>query len=219
MNTITDTQLQTDVMDELLFEPSLDAGRIVVTVKGGIVTLAGSVANYAEKQAAETAVKRVRGVQGVAEGLTIDFRSGTQHSDADIAGAARRALEWNANLPGKDIQLRVENGWITLEGVVEWQVQRQNAHDLAANLFGVKGVNNLLTLRLHANATDIHNRIGAAFRRSSELDADRVHIEVTGGNVTLRGELSTWTEIGAASLAAWNAPGVTTVDNQIRIGV
>ncbi|AZI44203.1 BON domain-containing protein [Deinococcus psychrotolerans] len=217
MTIINDGQLQSDVMDELLFEPSLDAGQIAVSVKGGIVTLAGSVANYPEKWAAETAVKRVRGVQGVAEKLTVHFRNDPQHSDAEIARAARQALEWSAALPDQDIQLRVENGWITLEGVVEWQVQRQRAHDLVANLLGVRGVNTLLTLRPQVTSTGIHTRIEAAFKRSSELDAGRVQVEVVDGNVTLRGELPNWTEINAAGLAAWNAAGVITVDNQIRI--
>ncbi|OLV19168.1 BON domain-containing protein [Deinococcus marmoris] len=219
MNTIGDQQLHQSVLDELLFEPSLDAGQIAVSVKGGVVTLAGSVANYPEKWAAETAVKRVRGVQGVAEELTVDFRNGSLHSDADIAGAARRALEWSAALADQDIQLRVERGWVTLEGMVEWQIQRQQAHDLVANLLGVGGVENLLTLKPQVTSTDIHNKIEEAFKRSSELDAGRVQVEVAGGSVTLRGELPDWTEIGAAGRAAWNAAGVTAVDNQIRIGV
>ncbi|MFK7603628.1 BON domain-containing protein [Deinococcus sp. SM5_A1] len=219
MTAINDGQLQQSVMDELLFEPSLDAGQIAVSVKGGIVTLAGSVANYPEKWAVETAVKRVRGVQGVAEELTVNFLRGTLHSDADIAGAARRTLEWSAVVPDEHIQIRVEKGWITLEGEVEWQIQRQRAHDLVANLLGVKGISNRITLRSQITSTDIHSKIEGAFKRSSELDAGRVHVEVAGGSVTLSGELPNWTEIGAAGLAAWNAAGVTAVDNQIRIGV
>lgn len=212
-----DAQLHTNVTDELLFEPSLDASDVTVNVHGGIVTLSGSVPSYPEKWAAETAVKRVRGVQGVAEGLAVNFMGAAPRSDTDIAGAARRALEWSALVPEQDLQVQVEKGWITLDGQVDWQTQRQAAHDLVAHLLGVKGVSNMITLRPHVKTTDIHTLIEAAFRRSGELDARQVQVDVSGGTVTLRGALPTWMEIGAAGLAAWNAPGVSAVDNQITI--
>ncbi|MFT2720444.1 BON domain-containing protein [Deinococcus sp. A31D244] len=218
MMTLTDAQLQTNVTDELRFEPSLNAQNITSSVRNGVVTLMGTVANYPEKWAAERAIKRVLGVRGVAEELTVHFTPDITFSDAEIAGAARRALEWSAAIPEKDIQIRVEKAWITLEGTVDWQTQRQNAHDLVSNLLGVKGVSNMITLRPHASLTVIHSGIEAAFKRSSELEASRVQVEVNGGHVTLRGTLPTWTEINAAALAAWNAAGVTEVDNQVHIG-
>lgn len=219
MITINDTLLKENVMAELLFEPSLDEASIAVTVKNGIVTLAGSVSNFPEKWAAERAVKRVSGVEGVAEELTVDFMSSARHSDEDIAGAARRALEWSATVPEKSVQIQVEKGWVTLEGVVEWQFQRQDAHNVVARLLGVKGVSNMITLRPQTTSADVHTNIEAAFKRSSQLDAGRVRVEVAGGAVTLRGHLPNWNEIDAAGLAAWNAVGVVSVNNQINIGL
>lgn len=219
MTTMNDALLKENVMAELLFEPSLDAANVGATVKNGIVTLSGSVSNFPEKWAAERAVKRVFGVEGVAEELTVDFMSSARHSDEDIAAAARRALEWSATVPEKSVQIRVEKGWVTLEGVVEWQFQRQDAHNVVAHLLGVKGVSNMITLRPQTTSADVHTNIEAAFKRSGQLDADRVRVEVAGGAVTLRGHLPTWNEIDAAGLAAWNAVGVTAVNNQINIGL
>jgi osmotically-inducible protein OsmY len=219
MTTMHDTLLQENVLAELLFEPSLDATHIVSTVKNGVVTLSGSVSNFPEKWAAERAVKRVFGVKGVAEELVVDFRSSTRHSDEDIAGAARRALEWSATVPEKSIQIRVEKGWVTLEGVVEWQFQRQDAHNVVARLLGVKGVSNLITLRPRVISADVRTEIEAAFKRSGDLEAGRVQVEVEGSKITLRGQLPNWNEIDAAGLAAWNTVGVTAVDNQIYIGL
>ncbi len=219
MTTMNDAFLQKNVLAELLFEPSLDASHIAVTVKNGVVTLSGSVANFPEKWAAERAVKRVFGVEGVAEELIVDFQSSTRHTDEDIAGAARRALEWSATVPEKSVQIQVEKGWVTLEGVVEWQFQRQDAHNVVARLLGVKGVSNMITLRPQVTSADVHTKIEAAFKRSSELDAGRVRVEAADGSITLRGTLPTWNEIDAAGLAAWNAAGVTAVNNQINIGL
>ncbi|MGY2897295.1 BON domain-containing protein [Deinococcus sp. UYEF24] len=218
MTTMHDTLLQENVLAELLFEPSLDATHIVSVVKDGVVTLTGSVSNFPEKWAAERAVKRVFGVKGVAEELVVDFRSSTKHSDEDIVGAARRALEWSTTVPEKSVQIRVEKGWVTLEGVVDWQYQRQDAHNVVAHLLGVKGVSNMITLRPQVTSADVHTRIEAAFKRSGDLEADRVQVEVEGSKITLRGQLPNWNEIDAAGLAAWNAAGVTAVDNQIYIG-
>ena len=219
MTIMNDTLLQENVLAELLFEPSLDAAQVTATVKNGVVTLSGSVSNYPEKWAAERAVKRVLGVAGVAEELVVNFRSSTQHSDEDIVGAARRALEWSVTVPKKSVQIRVEDGWVTLEGMVEWQFQRQDAHNVVAHLLGVKGVSNMITLKPQVTSADVHTNIKAAFKRSSDLDAGRVQVEVEGSKITLRGTLPNWTEIDAAGLAAWNAAGVTMVDNQIHIGL
>ena len=219
MTTMQDTLLQENVLAELQFEPSLDATHIVSVVKDGIVTLTGSVSNFPEKWAAERAVKRVFGVKGVAEELVVEFRSSTRHSDEDIVGAARRALEWSTTVPEKSVQIRVEKGWVTLEGMVEWQFQRQEAHNVVARLLGVKGVSNMITLKHQVTSADIHTEIEAAFKRGGDLEAGRVQVEVKGSRITLRGQLPSWTEIDAAGLAAWNAAGVTAVDNQIYISL
>lgn len=217
MNIRTDVQLHKNVVDELDFEPCLDASKVAVTVKNGIVTLSGSVPNYTAKWAAEKAVKRVHGVMGVAEELTVRSYPDSQHTDRDVAEAARQALEWNVATAEKNIQIKVERGWVTFEGEVEWQFQRQSAHDAVAHLLGVKGVINLLTLSTTVSTADVQARISEAFKRATSLDASHVQVEADGGNVTLRGHLPSWTEIDAATLAAWNALGVTAVDNQISI--
>ena len=219
MSKLTDAQLHKNVVDELAFEPSLDAGKIAVAVKNGIVTLSGSVPYYFEKWAAESAVKRVHGVEGVAEELVVHFLPDLDYTDTDIAGAARHALDWDTVLSSKDVKVRVEGGWVTLEGQLEWQFQRQSAHDAVAHLRGVRGVNNLLTLKVHLSPADIHSKIEAAFKRTADLDASHVHVVVSGGNVTLSGKLPTWSERDAATRAAWNTPGVSTVSNQIVIGM
>jgi osmotically-inducible protein OsmY len=217
MNSRTDAQLHKNVVDELEFEPCLDASKVAVAVQNGVVTLSGSVPNYTAKWATEKAVKRVHGVMGVAEELTVRSYPDSQHTDRDVAEAVRQALEWNAATAEKNIQIKVESGWVTFEGEVEWEYQRQSAHDAVAHLLGVNGVINLLTLNSLVSTVDVQARIVEAFRRATSLDASHVLVEADGGNVTLRGQLRSWAEIDAASLAAWNAAGVTSVNNQISV--
>lgn len=223
VNPVSDAEVHKHVVDELAFEPSVDASKVSVAVRNGVVTLSGSVPTYTGKWAAEKAVKRIRGVGGVAEELKVIAYSDLTPSDSDIAEAARGALSGRASqgateVKHNSIQLKVEKGWLTLEGQVDWQFQRQQAHDAVAHLSGVKGVSNLLTLAPQPNSDDIHSHIEAAFRRSAELEADRVQVSVKDGEVMLRGHLSSWTEIDAAALAAWKVRGVTAVHNHIVIG-
>ena len=217
MSTRTDAQLHKNVVDELAFEPSVDVSQVAVAVKSGVVTLSGNVPNYHTKWATEKAVKRVHGVMGVAEELTIRTDPDSLHTDRDIAESARHMLEWNVMTAERNIQIKVEGGWVTLEGEVERQYQRQAAHDVVAHLLGVLGVINLLTLRSKVMTTDVHARIEAALKRSTRLDASHVQVEADGGSVTLRGRLPSWAEIDAATLAAWNTAGVISVNNQISI--
>ncbi|MGY2895713.1 BON domain-containing protein [Deinococcus sp. UYEF24] len=217
MSVRTDTQLHKNVVDELAFEPWLDASKVAVAVKDGVVTLSGSVPNYTAKWATEKAVKRVHGVLGVAEELTVRSYPDSQHTDRDVAEAARQALEWNVATAAENIQIKVESGWVTLEGQVEWQYQRQSAQAAVAHLLGVKGMINLLTLSHRASPTDVHARIEEAFKRATSLDANQVQVEAEGGSVTLRGSLPSWGEIDAAGLSAWSVAGVTSVNNQISI--
>jgi osmotically-inducible protein OsmY len=214
----SDAQIHKDVVDELAFEPSVDGSRIAVAVADGIVTLSGSVPNFFEKWRAEGAVKRVSGVQGVAEELTVSLFSGMEQSETEIASAAVRALEWDSVIPQGRVEVNVENGWITLTGKLEWQYQSQRAFDAVAHLRGVKGVTNLIAVTPIVSPTDVRAKIVAALERSAELDAARVHIDVSAGSVTLRGKLSTWGERDAATRAAWNAKGVTGVTNEIIVG-
>ena len=223
VNPVTDAEVHKNVIDELTFEPSVDASKVSVAVRNGIVTLSGSVPTYPSKWAAEKAVKRVRGVGGVAEELMVVSYSDLTPSDTDIAEAARRALNWGIDNSQTEphhssLLLKVEKGWLTLEGQVEWQFQRQSALEAVACLNGVKGVSNLIRLVPEAKTDEIHHQIEAAFRRSAELEADRVQVTVKEGEVMLRGHLTNWTEIDAAALAAWKVRGVTAVHNQIVIG-
>lgn len=218
MNGKSDAQLHKDVVDELEFEPSLDAGKIAVAVAEGIVTLSGSVTNYFEKWAAESAVKRVQGVEGVAEELTVNPFPSPERTDTDIAEAARRALDWDAVVSEKHIRIEVERGWVRLEGQLDWHYERQHAHDAVAHLRGVKGVRNLITLKPLVTSEDVRARIESAFERNANLDASRVRVEVDGSNITLRGHLPTWAERDSATRAAWNVGGVTSVTNQIVVG-
>ena len=217
MSSRSDAQIHKDVVDELAFEPSVDTSKIAVAVSDGIVTLSGSVPNFFEKWRSESAVKRVSGVQGVAEELIVSLFPNMEQSQTEIASAAARALEWDSAIPQKRIEAKVENGWITLTGKLEWQYQSQRAHDDVAHLRGVKGVTNLIAVTPLVSPVDIRARISGAFERSAELDAARVRIEVSGGHVILRGSLSTWGERDAATKAAWNASGVTGVTNEIVV--
>lgn len=218
MTTRTDAQLHKNVVDELMFEPGVDESKVAVAVSRGVVTLSGSVPTYTGKWAAEKAVKRVHGVLGVAEELTVRALPDLLHTDTDIARAARRALDGHVVASQENVQVRVEKGVVTLEGEVESQFQRQNAHDAVAHLLGVRGVSNRVALRPQATPNTLHAGIEAALRRNSALNADHVSVEVKGSCVVLRGHLPSWAEIDAAVLAAWNAAGVTSVNSQLTIG-
>lgn len=217
MSSRSDAQIHKDVVSELAFEPSLDSSKIAVAVSEGVVTLSGSVPNFFEKWHAESAVKRVNGVQGVAEELTVSLFPNMEQRETEIASAASRALEWDSAIPQNCVEVKVENGWITLTGKLEWQYQSQRAHDDVAHLRGVKGVTNLIAVTPIVSPTDVRSKIVAALERSAELDAARVRIEVSAGSVTLRGSLSTWGERDAATRAAWSAKGVTGVTNEIVV--
>ena len=217
MSSRSDAQIHKDVIDEIAFEPSVDNSRIAVAVTDGIVTLSGSVPNFFEKWRSESAVKRVSGVQGVVEELTVSLFPAMEQTETEIASAAVNALEWDSVIPHASVRVNVQNGWITLSGQLEWQYQSQRAFDAVAHLRGVRGVNNLIAVTPLVSPVDIRARISGAFERSAELDAARVRIEVSGGHVTLRGSLSTWGERDAATKAAWNASGVTGVTNEIVV--
>ena len=213
----SDAQIHKDVVSELAYEPSVDTSRIAVAVADGIVTLSGSVPNFFEKWRSENAVKRVSGVQGVADELSVSLFPGMEQGETEIAAAAVHALEWDSVIPQKSVMVNVEDGWVTLSGKLEWQYQSQRAHDDVAHLRGVTGVTNLIAVTPVVSPVDIRARITGAFERSAELDAARVRIEVIGGHVTLRGSLSTWGERDAATKAAWSASGVTGVTNEIVV--
>ena len=215
----TDNKILEDVQDELKWEPSVRDAEIGVAVRGGVVTLSGYVRSYAEKYAAERAAERVSGVKAIADGLNVRLPNEWQRTDTDIAHAAVNALRWDIQVPDDKIKVAVSDGWITLEGKAEWQYQKSAAERAVRYLTGVKGVTNLIALEPKGVSTfEVSGKIKDALRRSAEMDADRITIEASDGRVTLKGSVRSWAERQDAERAAWNAPGVTYVDDRIAVG-
>lgn len=210
-------ELQKRVLEALDWEPGLEAKEIGVAANDGIVTLTGLVRSFADRFTAERVVKRLSGVKAIANDLEVRLPGDSRRSDSDLASAAVRALEWDVNVPNDRIKVRVADGWLTLEGQVEWQYQRQAAERAVRQLMGLRGVSNQLTLTARVTPNDLKNRIEAAFKRTAELEARKIRVETTGGKVILEGSVHTWAEREEAEDAVWAAPGVTVVED--RLGV
>jgi osmotically-inducible protein OsmY len=213
-----DKALRQRIIDELEWEPPVDSASIGVAVNNGVVTLTGHVPSYAQLVAAEAAVKRVKGVQAIAQEIEVRFTGASPHSDEDIASRAALLLKWNAELPADAIQVKVAKGWITLSGEVEWQYQRQAAEENVRSLVGVTGVSNLISVAPRALTADVAHGIEAALRRDAHLQAEQIKVVAKGGVVTLEGRVRSWRERDAIERAAWAAPGVESVDNHLVIG-
>jgi osmotically-inducible protein OsmY len=214
----TNTELQCDVTNELLFEPSVDASNIDVTVKDGVVTLTGKVCSYAEKYAAEEAAERVTGVTAVIDEMKVELPSAHKRDDNDIAQAARNALAWDVWVPQDAIKVKVQHGWVTLEGTVDYKYQQTAAEDDVQDLTGVVGVTNLITVKQPVVApAELKVTIKNAMSRAAELDGEDIDVVVDGNKLTLRGTVSSWAERDEAERAAWSAPGVCDVDDQLEI--
>jgi osmotically-inducible protein OsmY len=205
-----------DVLDELVWDTSLDAAAIGVAVTNGAVTLTGHVGSYAQKRAAEKAAKRVEGVLAVANELEVRLPSALRRDDTDIAAAVAAALEWNVSVPTA-VTATVEKGWVMLDGEVDWAHQRRAAENAVRDLLGVRGVTNVVRIRPKVVARAVEDQIHKAFHRSAQIDADHVRVEVSGSKVTLTGTVRSWSERKEAEHAARTATGVTEVENRLRI--
>jgi len=213
----SDIELKREVEDELRWEPRVDAAAIGVAVEDGVVTLSGSVDSWAEKWAAEHAVKRVAGVAAVAEEIEVRLPVHSRRTDADVARAAANALAWNTFVPPDSVKVTVENGWVTLEGVVASAHERSAATEAVRRLIGVRGVSNLVALKRGVTAANVKEGIRRAFERNASLDANGVTVDVDDGRATLHGTVRSWAEREAAEGAAWSAPGIANVDNRIFV--
>ena len=213
----TDKQLQQDVLDELVWEPSVDAAEIGVSVENGVVILNGTVKSLTEKWTAERVTQRVEGVRAVTDELTVKLAGDSQHNDPDIAQAAVNALDWNTSVPRNRIKVLVENGWVTLDGSVEYHFQKDAAEGAIRNLKGVKGVSNMITIKPRASAGDVIHAIKKALHRAAQVDAEKISVEANAGKVILRGNVRSWAEREEAERAAWAAPSVSNVQNDIRV--
>ncbi|HLG57573.1 MAG TPA: BON domain-containing protein [Vicinamibacterales bacterium] len=212
---MTDRDLQRHVQDALEWDPSIDATDIGVSVADGVVTLRGDVHTFAEQSAAEKVALRVYGVKGVANDVKVRLEGMSDRTDTEVAQAALNALKWTTTVPGDTVTVTVSNGWLTLRGTVDWQYQKDAAFRTVRDLAGVRGVTNDIVLKPRVKAGDVQAKIEAAFRRNAEIDARRISVNVLDGKVILSGNVHSWSERNEAKRAAWAAPGVTTVDDNL----
>lgn len=215
--TRTDEELQQDVQAELGWDARVRANEIGVTVQDGVVTLTGRVDHLLGKWAAEEAAHRVRGVAAVANDIEVELPSGAERSDAAIAAAAVQALDWDPAVPADNIEITVSRGWVTLKGEVDWQYQKQDAEQLVRRLAGVRGLTSVITVRPRTTPAELGQKIEQALVRNARTDAKQIQVEVRGNTAVLKGTVQSLAERQEAEACAWSAPGIISVDNQIRI--
>lgn len=214
----TDAELKSNVADELAWDSAINAAHVGVAVERGMVTLTGHVETFAEKHAIERAVQPVKGVRLVAVELDVKLAPARRRSDTEIAQAAGSALKWNAVVGPAPLQVKVEKGWVTLGGQVSWNYQRSAAEKAVRNLLGVTGVSNLIEIKPVTTVAVVASNIHEALARQADREARHVKIDVNGSKVTLQGHVHSWAEAAAAAGAAWSAPGVTRVANELTVG-
>jgi len=213
----SDTDLQRDVLAELKYEPRVKVTDIGVLVKDGAVTLNGYATSYGEKWDAVCAAKRVAGVTAIADDIEVKLPDSRRRTDGDIAAAAAHQIDWSTTIPAGAVKITVREGWITLEGQLDWQYQKNAVEDAVRYLAGVKGVNNLITIKPKVASAAVATAIRSAFERNAVLDAKKIEVETSGNEVTLRGKVRSYAERDEAERAAWAAPGVFWVDNQLKV--
>ncbi len=212
----TDSQIKQDVINEIKWDPSVTSTQVIVTANDGIVTLRGSVPHYYEKSKAEDAAQRVGGVRAVADEIEVNMLGSFNRSDEQIAEAAVSAIDWSYSVP-KEIKISVEKGWVTLKGEAEWDYQRTAAKDAVSQLRGVRGVTNSISITSKAMSSDVKTRIEDALKRSAESEGRKISVSVSGDKATLTGNVHSFAELEVARHAAWMAPGIMFVDNNLKI--
>jgi len=213
----TDTDIQKDIVAELKWEPSLRNDDVAIAVRDGVVTLAGFVDSFVDKWKAERVASKIKGVKAIANDVEVKLPSTSSRPDPDIARAALDALSWNISVPQDRIKVKVEKGWVTLEGDVDWYYQKEAAERAVRYLTGVKGVSNLITMRARPASSDVKLRIKEALQRGAQFDAEHITVDIEGNKAVLRGTVRSYAEMRDAERAARNAPGVIEVENRLTV--
>jgi len=212
-----DHKLKTDVLAELAWEPSVTADHIGVTAKDGVVTLTGHVNTFWQKHAAEKAAGRVQGVKALAEEIEIRLPLHFKRADDEIAAAALSRLSWESSIPPDAVKVKVEKGYVTLTGQVDWYYQIDSVAMMIRSLSGVTGVSNQLSIKVRPNTATISDDITHALHRSWFFDENNIKVTAEGGKVRLTGTVDSWSDLRKAASTAWAAPGTTSVQNDLRV--
>ncbi len=212
-----DERIRDDILEEITFDPRVRSTDIGVTVKNGAVRLTGAVASYSERLAAENAAKRVKGVHAIAEDIEVMPAAGARETDETIAQRISNLLEWNIIVPDADVKAEVRNGFVTLTGEVEWNFERETIKNQIAHLAGVRGIDNRIQLKSRVSEKDVSRKVARALHRNAELEKSKIDIAVDGGKVTLSGNVKAFYEKELIEDAAWAAPGVTEVVDNLRV--
>jgi osmotically-inducible protein OsmY len=213
----TDSEIQKDVMEELKWEPLLTASEIGVAVKNRVVTLSGTVDSFYKKEEAENAAKRVSGVMAVAEDIEVKPFATAKKNDTEVARMIADTLKWDTVVQDDKIRVKVEDAWVTLEGIVDWEFQKESVKNSIKNIVGIRGISNDIIVKPSITVKDIKQKISLAFHRSATIDANKVEVDIEGSKAVLTGRVRSWSEKNDAEDAVWKAPGITAIENKLII--